>query len=176
MNQTYLITGGNIGDRRSHLEEAAAYIENTIGHISKSSGIYETSAWGNTDQPSFYNQVHFVETALLAEEVMAAILKIELEMGRIRTEKNAARIIDIDILFFNEEIIYTPSVVVPHKEIPNRKFVLKPLLELAPGFIHPLLHKTIAELDAETTDQLEVRLVENSFPEKGITKQKSTEK
>ncbi len=161
MNQTYLITGGNLGDRKKNLEQAANYIEEKVGHIRKSSAIYETAAWGNTDQPSFYNQVHLVETELAPEDLMISILSIEQEMGRIRTEKNAARIIDIDILFFNNEIINTESVVVPHKEIPNRKFVLKPLVELAAGFIHPLSHKTIAQLDAETTDQLEVRLVEN---------------
>lgn len=164
MNQTYLITGGNIGDRKINLERAASFIEKKIGHILKSSAIYETAAWGNTDQSSFYNQVHLVETGLPPEDLMKSILSIEKEMGRIRTEKNAARIIDIDILFYNNEIIETVSVVVPHKEIQNRKFVLKPLLELCPGFIHPLFHKTIAQLDAETMDTLEVRPVENKIP------------
>src|SRR5690606_20917126 len=148
MNQTYLITGGNIGDRRAHLEQATAHIEKNIGHILKSSGIYETAAWGNTDQPCFYNQVHLVETKLTAEKVMSVILKLEQKMGRIRTEKNAASIIDIDILFFNEEVINTKSVIIPHKEIPNRQFVLKPLLEIAPGFIHPTLHKSVSQLAA----------------------------
>lgn len=174
MNKTYLITGGNIGDRKNHLEQAAAYIEEKIGHISKSSAIYETAAWGNTNQSSFYNQVHLVETELIPEDLMVSILSIEQEMGRIRTEKNAARIIDIDILFFNDEIINTASVVVPHKEIQNRKFVLKPLLELTPGFIHPSLHKTIAQLDTETTDDLEVRQVENKIPEVPISEEKIT--
>lgn len=172
MNQTYLITGGNIGERKKHLEQASGYIEEKIGHILKSSAIYETAAWGNTDQPSFYNQVHLVETTLSPEEVMSIILNIEQEMGRIRTEKNAARIIDIDILFFNDEIINTASVIVPHKEIPNRKFVLKPLMELAPGFLHPSLHKTIAQLEAETTDTLEVRPVEDHLQKVLISKEK----
>lgn len=162
MNETYLITGGNIGDRRLELERAATHIEKKIGHILKSSGIYETAAWGNTDQPSFYNQVHLVQTDLLPGEVMSAILKIEQEMGRIRTEKNAARIIDIDILFFNDEVIQTKNVIVPHKEIPNRKFVLKPLLEIAPNYIHPALQKPIIQLAAESTDQLQVSLVEEN--------------
>ena len=176
MNQTYLITGGNIGDRRKNLEQAAHYIEEKIGPILKSSAIYETAAWGNTDQASFYNQVHLVETELTPDDLMVIILSIEHEMGRIRTEKNAARIIDIDILFFNKEIIDTESVVVPHKEIPNRKFVLKPLLELAPDFIHPLSHKTIAQLDAETSDQLEVWVVEDKIPEVKIAEEKTAEK
>ena len=156
MNHTYLITGGNIGDKKRNLEKAAVLIEKKIGHILKSSAIYETAAWGNTDQPSFFNQVHFVETALNPDELMTTILEIEKRMGRVRTTKNAARIIDIDILFFNDEIIETASVLVPHKEIPNRKFVLKPLLELAPDYVHPLLKKTITQLEADTTDTLEV--------------------
>lgn len=168
MNQTYLITGGNIGDKKQNLEKAAALIEKKIGHILKSSAIYETAAWGNRDQPSFFNQVHMVETALMPDELMSNILGIEKEMGRIRTTKNAARNIDIDILFFNDEIIKTPSVEVPHKEIPNRKFVLKPLLELAPHYIHPLLKKTITQLAAETTDTLEAFPITNPLRETGI--------
>ena len=155
MNYTYLITGGNIGDKKKNLEKAASHIEKKIGQILKSSAIYETAAWGNTDQATFYNQVLLVETSLLPNELMSSILDIEKKMGRVRTTKNAARIIDIDILFFNDEIIDTESVVVPHKEIPNRQFVLKPLLELAPDYVHPFLKKTITQLEAETTDTLE---------------------
>lgn len=168
MNHTYLITGGNIGDKKTNLKNAAGLIEKKIGHILKSSAIYETAAWGNTDQPSFYNQVHFVETALKPDELMFTILDIEKRMGRVRTTKNAARIIDIDILFFNDEIIETASVLVPHKEIPNRKFVLKPLLELAPDYIHPILKKTITQLEAETTDTLEAFPVRSQNPKTGI--------
>ncbi len=168
MNHTYLITGGNIGDKKINLKNAAGLIEKKIGHILKSSAIYETAAWGNTDQPSFYNQVHFVETALKPDELMFTILDIEKRMGRVRTTKNAARIIDIDILFFNDEIIETASVLVPHKEIPNRKFVLKPLLELAPDYIHPILKKTITQLEAETTDTLEAFPVRSQNPKTGI--------
>lgn len=156
MNYTYLITGGNIGDKKKNLENAASFIEERIGHILKSSTIYQTAAWGNTYQPSFFNQVHFVETALAPNELMSTILQIEKRMGRIRTIKNAARIIDIDILFFNDEIIETETVLVPHKEIPNRKFVLKPLAELAPDYLHPVLQKTIIQLESETKDTLEV--------------------
>lgn len=168
MNHTYLITGGNIGDKKKNLEKAASFIEKRIGIILKSSSIYETAAWGNTNQASFYNQVHFVETALGANDLMASILEIEKKMGRVRTKKNAARIIDIDILFFNDEIIETETVLVPHKEIPNRKFVLKPLLELAPGYLHPLLKKTITQLEAETKDTLDVFPVTDKRSERKI--------
>lgn len=155
MNHVYLITGGNIGDKKKNLGTATSFIEKKIGKILKSSAVYETAAWGNTHQPSFFNQVHFVETILNPDELMAVILGIEKKMGRVRTIKNAARIIDIDILFFNDAIIVSDLVIVPHKEIPNRKFVLKPLLELAPDYLHPILKKTIRQLETETMDTLD---------------------
>ena len=85
MNQAYLITGGNVGNRNKHLQQAAEKIQKRIGNILTSSSIYETAAWGNTDQPSFYNQVHLVETKLSPAELIATILNIEKVMGRIRT-------------------------------------------------------------------------------------------
>lgn len=156
MNTLYLITGGNLGDRKNNMLVAGELIEDRIGKIIKSSKIYETQAWGNTNQPSFYNEVHIVKSKLSAEEVMNRILEIEKEMGRIRTIKNAARIIDIDILFFNKEIINTPNLIVPHIEIPNRRFVLMPLAELSPDFIHPVLNRSIKDLLSTCKDQLEV--------------------
>src|SRR5665647_762018 len=146
MNKLFLITGGNIGDRKKNMQKAVSLIEQNIGQIAHSSSIYETEAWGNNDQPAFYNQVHIIESKLSAEKIMSKILQIEKQMGRIRTIKNAARIIDIDILFFNDEIINKPDLIVPHAEISNRRFVLMPLNELNPNFIHPVLQKSIHEL------------------------------
>ena len=154
MNKVFLITGGNIGNRKKNLKTAATLIEKQIGKIIKSSKIYETDAWGITDQPSFYNQVHIVESKLPAQEIINSILKIEEKMGRIRTIKNAARIIDIDILFFNDEIINEPDLIIPHTEISNRRFVLMPLNELAPDMIHPVLKKSIQELLSTCKDEL----------------------
>lgn len=156
MNKVFLITGGNIGDRKKNLKLAAKSIEKNIGHIVKSSSIYETEAWGNTDQASFYNQVHFVETEWAAKQIMNKILQIEEQMGRIRTIKNAARIIDIDILFFNKEIINNEIVTIPHKEINNRRFVLMPLQEIAPDFIHPVFKMNISKLLSICKDPLKV--------------------
>jgi 2-amino-4-hydroxy-6-hydroxymethyldihydropteridine diphosphokinase len=156
MNKIFLITGGNIGDRIQHMQTASAMIEKEIGSIIRSSKIYETDAWGITEQPAFYNQVHVVETDFSANEVLDKILNIEEKMGRVRTIKNAARIIDIDILFFNEQIIEEPSLIVPHPEIMNRRFVLMPLNELAPEMIHPVLKKDIDELLKNCKDELRV--------------------
>lgn len=161
MNEIYLITGGNIGNKRLNLETAAVMIEKNIGKIIRSSKIYETDAWGITDQDTFYNQVHLVKSKLSAQQIIRAILKVEKEMGRIRTIKNAARIIDIDILLFNDEIINEQDLTIPHKEIPNRRFVLTPLNELAPQLIHPVLKKNIHALLADCTDNLKVTPVNN---------------
>jgi len=156
MNRIFLITGGNIGDRNKNLETAAALVENRIGIIKKSSKIYQTDAWGITDQPAFYNQIHIVESELAAKEVLQKILKIEEEMGRVRTIKNAARIIDVDILFFNDEIIKEQNLIVPHPQIINRRFVLVPLNEIVPHMVHPVFKKTISELLKACKDELNV--------------------
>lgn len=162
MNNIFLITGGNIGNRKKNLQRAAESIQQQIGTIIKSSKIYETAAWGITDQPSFYNQVLIVQTNYSASKVMEEILAIEENMGRVRTMKNAARIIDIDILFFNEETVNEQNLIIPHPEIINRRFVLVPLNELAPTMIHPVLKKSIADLLSECNDTLEVAALTSS--------------
>ena len=162
MNKIFLITGGNIGDRKKNLQTAANAIEENIGNIIKSSSIYETEAWGNTDQAAFYNQVHIVESELAAKEIINKILAIEKKMGRIRTIKNAARIIDIDILFFNNEIINDPILTIPHKEISNRRFVLMPLSELDPDLVHPVLNLSINKLLSICKDPLNVTRLETN--------------
>ena len=157
MNRVFIITGGNLGKKNQNLQHAASQIEDKIGNIIEQSSIYETAAWGITDQPTFYNQVLEVHTKLFPEEIMKILLEIEKHMGRVRTIKNASRKIDLDILFFNNEIIKSENVTIPHKEIPNRRFVLTPLNEIAPDLIHPDLKKTIHELLNDCKDQLEVK-------------------
>lgn len=156
MNNIFLLTGGNIGNRRENLESAAALIQVHVGKIINRSRVYETEPWGFSEQPSFYNQVLQVHTKLLPEKVLKTILQIEEEMGRVRTVKNAARIIDIDILFFNNITTNEEKITIPHPEIANRRFVLTPLDELAPEMIHPILKKTIHELLIVCKDELKV--------------------
>ncbi len=162
VNQAYILTGGNLGNKIANLKKAAQILQNEVGQIVKSSSIYKTAAWGNRDQPDFYNQVHLIKTSLAANQLMETILQIEEAMGRIRTQKNAARIIDIDILFYNNEIINDPGLTIPHPEIPNRRFVLAPLNEIAPGFVHPSLAKKITELLNASSDTLKVTRVKAS--------------
>lgn len=157
MNRTYLLLGSNMGNSHQQLATAQKYIEKMIGPIIRYSSCYQTAAWGKTDQPDFLNQVIIVETGLTAPATMEAILSIEKKMGRLRTEKNAPRIIDIDILFFNKAIIDEPQLQVPHPQIQNRRFVLIPLNELSANFIHPVSQKSIHQLLRICPDKLAVK-------------------
>ena len=157
MNNVFLLTGGNMGDRRQNLLLAATIIDQKIGNILSTSAIYETEAWGKIDQPSFYNQVLQVQTDYSPNELLQEILAIELHMGRERIVKYGPRLIDIDILFYNHEVIETPELIVPHPQIQHRRFVLTPLAELVPEFVHPFLQKTMRELLAECEDSLQVK-------------------
>lgn len=159
MNNTYLLLGSNMGNSAELLSNAIKQIENKIGPLLLSSNLYATAAWGNRSQPDFLNQVIKIATHLAAAETLAIILSIEKNMGRIRTTKNAPRIIDIDILFFNNEIINQSDLIVPHPEIQNRRFVLTPLQEIAPQMIHPVLNKTIEQLLSQCPDQLAVKKI-----------------
>ena len=159
MNRIYLLLGSNMGDSRMQLSIAIKNIFDEIGEVVGSSALYSTQAWGNTDQPDFLNQVVIVETKLSAQQVLSTILKIEGLMGRVRTIKNAPRVIDIDILFFNEEIIHQTNLTVPHPEIENRRFVLVPLNQLSPDLLHPVSKMNMHTLLLNCPDMLEVKEV-----------------
>jgi 2-amino-4-hydroxy-6-hydroxymethyldihydropteridine diphosphokinase len=156
MNTACLLTGGNMGDREQNLATARQLIESGCGKIGKASSIYKTAAWGKTDQPAFLNQALIIDTPLSPNQLMQCILDVEEKMGRVRQEKFGPRIIDIDILLFNDDIVSTFLVNIPHPEMQNRRFVLMPLAEIAPSLVHPLLKKTIKELLSECPDQLTV--------------------
>jgi 2-amino-4-hydroxy-6-hydroxymethyldihydropteridine diphosphokinase len=157
MNNAYLLIGGNEGDRIKYLQQARGHASNDFGEIVQQSAIYQTAAWGKTDQPEFLNQALLINTSLDAPALMQEILHAEKKMGRLRNERYSQRIIDIDILFFNEQVINQLQLVIPHPEIQNRKFVLVPMSEIAPEFIHPVLHKSINTLLKECIDQLDVK-------------------
>ncbi len=157
MNKTYLLLGSNMGNSQKQLSKAIGLIENQIGKVVRQSSLYSTAAWGNTNQPDFLNQVIIVETALAAIQTIQTILQIEKKMGRVRTVKNAPRIIDIDILFFNKEIIDQEELTVPHPQLQNRRFVLVPLNQLSPNFMHPVLKETIHQFFIHCPDKLNVK-------------------
>jgi 2-amino-4-hydroxy-6-hydroxymethyldihydropteridine diphosphokinase len=161
MNKAYLLIGGNIGQRKQYLQQALVLLQQQCGKIVKQSGYYETAAWGKTDQPAFLNQALILHTPLQAEELIHSTLNIEVRMGRQRQEKYSSRIIDIDILLFNQHVVDTPLLQVPHTQLANRRFALVPLHEIAPRYQHPLLHKTIGQLLKECPDLLEVKKLED---------------
>lgn len=157
MNKAYLLTGGNVGNRKEYLEIAASHIETDAGKIMKRSALYETAAWGKTNQAAFLNQTLELYTTLAAADLMIQLLAIEERMGRKRLEKYGPRIIDIDILLFNHEIIQTPVITLPHPELLNRRFALVPLNEIAAGYIHPVAKKNIHQLLEVCPDPLPVK-------------------
>ncbi|MGV3529272.1 MAG: 2-amino-4-hydroxy-6-hydroxymethyldihydropteridine diphosphokinase [Flavisolibacter sp.] len=157
LNRAWLLTGGNMGNRGKFLQKAREALELSCGKILKASSLYETAAWGRQDQPAFLNQALLLETQLSAEQLLKRILSIEKELGRERDQKYGPRTLDIDILLFNEEIINNSKLVVPHPQLPLRRFALMPLAEIAADERHPVLEKTIAELLEQCPDPLDVQ-------------------
>lgn len=157
MNRAWLLTGSNMGERENYLAAARLEIALQCGIVHKVSSIYETAAWGKTDQPAFLNQAICLETTLNARQLMRRILKIEKQLGRVREEKYGPRLIDIDILLFGDEVHNYDLLKLPHPELPNRRFALLPLSEIAGEIIHPVLQLSIAGLLARCPDVLEVK-------------------
>jgi 2-amino-4-hydroxy-6-hydroxymethyldihydropteridine diphosphokinase len=159
MNKVYLLLGSNMGEPAKGLAMAGKKISKQVGKILRFSSTYQTAAWGKTDQPDFLNQVLVVETTLSANTCLETILNIEAEMGRIRTVKNAPRVIDIDILYYNKAIIQEANLIVPHPAIAARRFVLIPLNQIAPSFVHPVHKKNNHQLLLECKDPLDVKKI-----------------
>jgi len=150
---SYLILGGNTGDRMDYLHRSADMLGREAGRIVAKSAIYESEPWGFDDPSMFLNQVVAVETYLTPPALLDCIQKIESALERIRTnDRYSARTIDIDILFYGNHEINLPKLVIPHPRIADRMFVLKPMTELAPEFIHPVLHRTMLSLIEQCTD------------------------
>lgn len=159
MNRVYVSLGSNLGNRHKNLRTARNALEKKGLHIPACSSIYETEAWGLKEQSAFLNQVIELYTDQSAIQVLHICLETENEMGRQRKRKWGARLIDIDILYYENQIIDTPQLQVPHTRIPERRFVLVPLSELAPGFIHPILQKSQDTLLKACNDELAVEAV-----------------
>ena len=158
-NRVFLLLGTNLGNRSENLLVARQHLQITVGRIIEASSIYETAAWGNTAQQSFLNQVVSIETMLTPAEVLSEVLSIEAQMGRVREIKWGPRIIDIDILFFEDIIISSETLTIPHPALHERRFTLVPMAEIAGEFIHPVLQKNILDLLRVCRDQLPVTKV-----------------
>ena len=157
MCKVYLLLGGNLGDRENNISLALKYLEKEVGVITKKSLIYETKAWGLHTQPDFLNIAVEIDTNLLPVNLLKKTQNIENLIGRKRGEKWAARTMDIDILFYDEEIIKTEKLVIPHPLMAERLFVLKPLNDIAPDLIHPILKIPIKQLLQNCLDNLSVK-------------------
>jgi len=159
-NSVFLLIGGNLGDRFKLLSQAKFEIQKEIGQIEKESSIYETAAWGFKSENDFLNQVIMISTDFNAIEILKLCQEIENKLGRTReSEQYASRTMDIDILFYNDEIIDFPELKIPHIQLHKRKFTLEPLSEIAPKFVHPSLSKTMKGLLQECSDKSEVKKI-----------------
>jgi 2-amino-4-hydroxy-6-hydroxymethyldihydropteridine diphosphokinase len=155
-NKAYLLMGGNVGERITNLNTAAAAISESCGKILTKSKVYETAAWGNENQPNFLNQLLVIETRLLPIDLLHQILNIESELGRKRDVPNDPRTIDIDILYYNDLVLKSAALTIPHPRIGKRMFSLVPLMEIAPDLVDPDLNLSIREMYERCDDLLAV--------------------
>ncbi len=156
MNTVFLLLGGNLGDVQSSFEIACQFLQKQVGIIEKKSELYSSPAWGFESKNNFLNQVLKLHTDQLPLEVLFETQKIENEMGRKRNAHSKtfeSRLIDIDILYYNEEIIKEENLIIPHYAMHHRNFTMKPITEIAANFIHPVLNKTNEQLLNECTDK-----------------------
>ncbi|MBT8190173.1 MAG: 2-amino-4-hydroxy-6-hydroxymethyldihydropteridine diphosphokinase [Saprospiraceae bacterium] len=160
MQDCILHLGSNVGDRLHSMEVALILISRRLGMIVNKSRIYVTEPWGDTQQDMFLNQAIHIITNKSPEDILTNIQKIEKKMGRVPTKKWGPRVIDIDILFYGEEIKENHNLIIPHPQITNRNFVLIPLIDICPDLIHPVHGVTIRELLKECNDNSTVSVYE----------------
>ena len=141
----YLGLGSNIGDRQENLNKALEYLSQRL-RLAEVSSVYDTEPVGNPTQPRFLNMVCQVKTMLKPKDLLVLAKGIERKMGRLPGSPNSPRIIDIDILFYGDEVIKMPELVIPHPRLTHRAFILVPMAEIAPDLVHPVNKKTIKEL------------------------------
>ena len=152
--ETVLLLGGNMGDSAELCRKAVELIEKQIGETTRVSSLYGSEAWGFETEQDFINQAVVVRTSLPPHRVLELALEIEARLGRKRSGNGySSRTMDIDIMFYGSEIIDTPRLTVPHPRLHLRNFVLVPLCEILPDFVHPVLAKTIRQLLDECPDE-----------------------
>ncbi|WP_159517748.1 2-amino-4-hydroxy-6-hydroxymethyldihydropteridine diphosphokinase [Sunxiuqinia indica] len=155
MAKLFLLLGGNQGNRKQVFAKTLELIASTVGSIVKYSSVYETEPWGFESEDLFWNQAVIVETDLDPQAVLLQTQLIEKKLGRVRhSEQYCSRLIDLDLLFYDDQIIKNDELEIPHPRIAERRFVLQPLVEISPEFIHPTFNKTIAQLLDVCPDRL----------------------
>lgn len=146
MHIVYISIGSNLGDREKNCAEAVRLLHLNNVHVKKQSRMYETEPWGMKDQPKFINMAIEAETDKKPEELLGVLKEIEKKIGRAETTKWGPRVIDLDILFYDDIILKTDNLEIPHPLLHEREFVLKPLCEIAPDKKHPVTGKTVKEM------------------------------
>lgn len=152
IQELVVLLGGNLSDRLKTISDARDLLTRKLGPIAGFSSVYASEAWGKKDQPDFFNQVVVFETSLDPHRILEITTKVELDIGRVRHEKWAERLIDIDILFYGNEVVKDDDLVIPHPHIQVRRFTLEPLVEIMPQYIHPVKGVTMRELLANCDD------------------------
>jgi 2-amino-4-hydroxy-6-hydroxymethyldihydropteridine diphosphokinase len=152
MHTIYLGLGTNLGDRTANLQAAIAGLAEKLVMTAVSS-LYQTPPWGVTDQPDFLNLCLAAQTDLTPEELLTFVKNLEVALGRQPAERWGPRLIDIDILFYANQLVETETMTIPHPRLAERAFVLRPLADIAPDFVHPVLGETIAALAAKVGDE-----------------------
>jgi 2-amino-4-hydroxy-6-hydroxymethyldihydropteridine diphosphokinase len=157
MNKVYLGLGTNLGDRKKNLRDAVEQIAEHIGRVLKTSSVYETAPWGFDAENDFLNMVAEVDTLLSPSELLNKIFEIESKLGRERTQdRYSSRVIDIDIILYDDLIVDQKGLKIPHRLMHERRFVLAPLCEIAPDLIHPMLKKSMSVLVEECRDRTKI--------------------
>jgi len=146
MSKVYIGIGSNLGDRHKNCLRAVELLKESGLSVTKQSPVHETEPWGLTEQPAFFNMAVEIETGLAPTELLGLLKKIEKDMGREETVRWGPRIIDLDILLYDDIVLNTEALIIPHPLMHEREFVLAPLAELAEGLIHPVLKKKIGDL------------------------------
>lgn len=163
MHQVFLSIGGNLGNRRANFDKVYTHIQNELGCIVLRSSVYETPAWGFESEDPFWNQVLCIETNLNPSEILENIKKIDTAFGRKRIREGySSREMDIDILYFDNQIINAKNLTIPHPLMHKRRFVQVPLAEIAPDLVHPVLKLSSLEMLNVCEDKSEIKKVEKN--------------
>ena len=158
MSTVFLLLGSNLGNREKNLSDAIKMLELSVGNLITSSAVYETKPWGKSDQPDYLNQAIKIETILAPMPLLLMLKGFENKLGRTEIKKWEPREIDIDILFYDDFILNTENLIIPHQHLCERRFTLIPMSEIAPKFVHPVLKKSIFKLLEECKDSLSVSI------------------
>lgn len=158
MSKLFLLLGGNLGNKKKIFPRALKLVESSIGSIICRSAIYETEPWGFESTDLFWNQVVLIETELTPWQVLENTQQIEKNLGRVRhSQQYSSRLIDLDLLLYDQLVLQSDSLMIPHPRMAERRFVLEPLAEIAPDYLHPTFNQTISQLLVVCPDQLHVK-------------------